>query len=232
MTKCFISHSWQEGEHKFAIQLKVALRANGVDVWLDEDQIRGGQLVEQRMRVGVIHECDVFLFTLSPASLKSKACAVEREEALRCREETGLQIIPVLLKDCQIPEDVQGQLYVDFRDENRFDESIRILLPSVEVANRTRSLVIQLIDGDADFREEAAQNLGNLRNPFTVPALGRCLSADADPTVRYWSAFALGQIGTKEALIALKKTKKMETHPFVLFGIEDGLREAGCSTAS
>jgi len=230
MTKCFISHTWHEGEHDFAIRLADALRANGVDVWLDEEQIHGGQLVEQRMRTGVIHECDVFLFVLSPASLKSQPCTIEREEALKYRVETGLQIIPILLKNCQIPQNLQDLLYVDFRNEGRFDESVGQLLPSIEAASRIRSLVVQLIDGDADSRAEAAQHLGNLRNPFTLPILARRLSKDSDPTVRYWLAFALGQIGGEEAIMALKEAKKREPHPFVLLGIEDGLREAGHPT--
>lgn len=226
MTKCFISHTWREGEHDFAIRLAEALRANGVDVWLDQEQIHGGQLVEQRMHVGVIHECDVFLFVLSPASLNSWGCAIELEEALKCRAETGLQIVPILLKKCEIPENFQSLLYVDFRDEGLFDESVRHLLPSIEAASRIRSLVAQLINGDADSRAEAAQHLGNLRNPFTVPILASRLSADSDPTVRYWLAFALGQIGGEEAITALKEAKKRETHPFVLLGTIDGLREA------
>ena len=232
MAKCFISHTWREGEHDFAIRLADALRANGVDVWLDQEQIHGGQLVEQRMRVGVIHECDVFLFALSPASLNSWGCAIEFEEALKCRAETGLQIIPILLKDCEIPQNLQGLLYVDFRDEDRFDKSVKHLLPSIEAASRIRSLVAQLIDGDADSRAEAAQYLGNLRNPFIVPILVRRLSEDSDPTARYWLAFALGQIGTKEAVMALGEAKKRETHQFALLGIEDGLREAGHPTTS
>lgn len=232
MTKCFISHAWREGGHDFAIRLADALRANGVDVWLDEEQIHGGQLVEQRMRTGVIHECDVFLFVLSPASLKSQPCTTEREEALKRRAETGLQIIPILLKDCDIPQNLQGLLYVDFRDEGHFDESVGDLLSSIEAAGRIRSLVAQLIYGDADSRAEAAQHLGNLRNPFTVPILARCLSEDSDPTVRYWLAFTLGQIGGEEAIAALKEARKRETHPFVLLGIEDGLREGGYPTTA
>jgi len=225
MTKGFISHAWRDGGHDFAKRLASALSANGVDVWLDEDQIHGGQVLEQRIRIGVIHECDVFLFILSPASLESEACTIERQEALRCRRETGLQIIPILFRKCEMPRGLQDLLYVDFRNESRFDESLIHLLRSIEEAGLIRSLVVQLIGGDPASRVEAAQHLSILRNPFTVPALSRRLFEDSDPTVRQWSAIALGRIGGEEAVAALKEARKRETHPLALSGIEDGLRE-------
>ena len=137
-----------------------------------------------------------------------------------------------MLRDSEIPENLQGLLYIDFRDERRFEESVRSLLRSVEEAGRIRSLVAQLIDGDADSRVEAAQHLGNLRNPFTVRTLARCLSGDSDPTARYWLAFALGQIGGDQAIVVLQEAKKQEPHPFALLGINDGLQEAGHSSTS
>lgn len=225
--KGFISHAWSEGGHKFAIRLAKALRANGLDVWLDEQQILPAQHVKQRMRTGVIHECDAFLFVLSPGSLESEACAIELKEALKRRDESGLQIIPILFKDCEIPSELKELRYVDFRDQARFDEYLEQLLPGIRAASRVRALVAVLIDGDPDSRAEAAQHLAKLRNRFVVPILARRLHVDSDPdpTVRFWLAYALGQIGGEEACAALRAAHEKETNPHTRLGIEDALKE-------
>src|SRR4030042_2269507 len=169
MGSCFISHSWSGGGHAFAICLAEALQANGVDVWLDEDQILTGQHVRHRMQTGVRDECDAFLFVLSPGSLRSEACAIELNEAFKCRNSKGLQIIPVFFKKCKIPPDLKALHYVDFRDRSRFDERLGEVLSGIWAASQVRRLVALSIHGDPDSRAEAAQCLGRLRNPFVGP---------------------------------------------------------------
>lgn len=225
MCKCFISHAWSGGGHAFALRLAKALRVNGVDVWLDEEQILPAQLVRHRMQTGVRDECDAFLFILSPGSLRSEACAIELNEAFECRNSNGLQIIPILFKKCTIPPDLKVLHYVDFRDLARFHEKVGELLSGIWAASRVRALVAVLIDGDPESRADAAQYLARLRNPFTVPILARCLDSDPDPTVRYWLAYALGQIGGKEACTALRAAWEKETNPHARLGIEDALKE-------
>jgi hypothetical protein len=179
------------------------------------------------MQTGVRDECDAFLFILSPGSLRSEACAIELNEAFECRNSKGLQIIPILFKKCRIPPDLKVLHYVDFRDLARFDEKVGELLSGIWAASRVRALVAVLIDGDPDSRAEAAQHLARLRNPFVVPILARRLHVDSDldPTVRFWLAYALGQIGGEEACAALRATREKETNPYTRLGIEDALKE-------
>lgn len=53
-------------------------------------------------------------------------------------------------------------------------------------------------------RGMAAEALISFRNPSTIPLLITCL-ADEAPEVRFWSAFALGQLGAGEALSELQR---------------------------
>lgn len=55
----------------------------------------------------------------------------------------------------------------------------------------------------AGFLRNVAVALGNWRAPEAVPALVRALE-DAEPLVRGHAAWALGRIGTAEALAALE----------------------------
>ncbi len=179
------------------------------------------------MQTGVKDECDAFLFILSPGSLRSEACAIELDEAFKCRNSKGLQIIPIFFKKCRVPPDLKVLRYVDFRDLARFDERVGELLSGIWAAGQVQTLVALLIHGDPDSRAKAAQHLAKLRNPFVVPILARRLHVDSDthPTVRYWLAYALGQIGTEEACAALRAAWDKETDRYARLGIEDALNE-------
>jgi formylglycine-generating enzyme required for sulfatase activity len=112
MPKVFISHRWAEGEHKFACELKEALENyEDIKVLLDEYEMLPGDTIQDWMDDAIQKGCDVFLFVLSPHALESKNCMYELDLA----RETGVPIIPVFIRDCEIPEKLKGILYADFR---------------------------------------------------------------------------------------------------------------------
>ena len=63
-----------------------------------------------------------------------------------------------------------------------------------------------------------------MADPLSEASLGRSLSDDPDPLTRYWSAIALGRIGTPGACGALRSAK--EEDDFVLEGINSALEQA------
>ena len=67
--------------------------------------------------------------------------------------------------------------------------------------------------------------LGNNRAPEAVPALTEALN-DEEPLVRGHVAWALGRIGTSEALATLRQKLLSEANPEVKSEIEEALREA------
>ncbi|HXG51635.1 MAG TPA: tRNA epoxyqueuosine(34) reductase QueG [candidate division Zixibacteria bacterium] len=67
--------------------------------------------------------------------------------------------------------------------------------------------------------------LGNSKDPGAVPALCRAL-ADQEPLVRGHAAWALGRIGTAEALAALRGRLEQESDPAVRDEIESAVGEA------
>jgi epoxyqueuosine reductase len=70
------------------------------------------------------------------------------------------------------------------------------------------------------LQRNAAVALGNTRHPAAVPALTRQLNANVSALVRGHCAWALGRIGTREALDALSARRAVETDPVVLEEIE------------
>jgi len=113
MVKVFISHRWAEGEHDFARDLKKKLESyEDITVLLDEYEMLPGDSIKDWMDDAIQKGCDVFLFVLSPHSLQSENCLYELDLALQ----TGLPIIPVFIRDCEIPENLRGILFADFRE--------------------------------------------------------------------------------------------------------------------
>lgn len=63
----------------------------------------------------------------------------------------------------------------------------------------------------AGFLRNAAVALGNLHDPRAIPALAAALRSDPDPQVRAHAAWALGQIGGREARQVLDRAATSET---------------------
>ena len=75
------------------------------------------------------------------------------------------------------------------------------------------------------FLRNVAVALGNNAGPEAVPALTRALN-DEEPLVRGHVAWALGRIGTSEALAALRQRLLSEDNPEVKSEIQEALAEA------
>lgn len=81
------------------------------------------------------------------------------------------------------------------------------------------------------FLRNVAVALGNNRAPEAVPALTKALN-DEEPLVRGHVAWALGRIGTSEALATLRQKLLSEANPEVKSEIEEALREAASEPIS
>ena len=71
----------------------------------------------------------------------------------------------------------------------------------------------------------AAITAGNSRNPHLIRVLGKTLLEESSPLVRGHAAWALGKIGTKEAIQLLQSAITKETDPVVLTEIKAALTE-------
>lgn len=136
--KCFLSHRWSHGEHQFARELKNKLEDyRRISVLLDEDEIRPGDRIKDWIDSAIQSGCHVFLFVLSPEALNSENCLYELKMAM----ERELPVIPIYIRDCQIPTSLQGILFADFR--NALD------LPFHAISLLVRAVVCQFEKSEA-----------------------------------------------------------------------------------
>lgn len=150
--KCFLSHRWSHGEHQFARELKDKLEDyRGLSVLLDEDEMRPGDRIKDWMDSAIQSGCDVFLFVLSPEALNSENCLYELNLAI----ERELPVIPIYIRDCQIPTRLQGILFADFR--NALD------LPFHSISQLAEAVVWQVEKSEARrlTKEYVTKNMTN-----------------------------------------------------------------------
>lgn len=126
--KVFISHS--SVDKPFAKILCMDLEANGYIPWLDEWDIKVGESIPERISNG-LEEADFIIVILSENSVTSKW--VEREWHTKYWNEIQngrVHVLPILLKDCKIPELLITKKYADFRKD--FNIGLNDLLSALE----------------------------------------------------------------------------------------------------
>ena len=119
----FLSHS--SVDQLWVIQLKDALQRYGVSVWLDQDEIRPGDLFVKALEAGLEQSRAVALI-ISPEAIASGWVEEEyaRAMSLAQNKQRALRLIPVLLRDATAPGFLQSRHRVDFRDERAYAQKV------------------------------------------------------------------------------------------------------------
>ena len=108
MADVFISYSRKDSP--FVGALAEGLRARGKDVWIDIEGIRDAEVFPEALREAIA-ESDGFVFVISPASVKSKYCKREVDDA----SDAGKRIVPVAFErvaDEDVPEEIRVRNWI------------------------------------------------------------------------------------------------------------------------
>jgi len=115
--RTFISYSRQDNQ--FALELARELKSAGYLVWLDQLDIPAGARWDDEVE-RALHDCEIFLIILTPASVASENVKDEIGYAI----DSGKRILPVLLEESVIPLRLRRFQYVDFT-KMEFSEGIK-----------------------------------------------------------------------------------------------------------
>lgn len=128
--KAFISHS--SVDKPFVERLATDLRTReGIDAWLDKWEIMPGDSIPQKLEEG-LSSAGIFIFVLSPESVKSRWCKYEKDvwltaqidEEVCAKQESrtpSCRLIPVLYKECEKPPFIKPLLHVSINEQNYTD---------------------------------------------------------------------------------------------------------------
>lgn len=119
-SKVFFSYTREDSQ--FARQLATDLRDAGVDIWMDQLDIRAGSRWDIEVEKALLASQSL-LVILTPDSINSHNVSDEISYAL----DEGKRVIPVLLKVCSVPLRIRRIQYADFtkKYEDGFDELLR-----------------------------------------------------------------------------------------------------------
>jgi hypothetical protein len=111
--KVFISYS--HADIKLAHELDASLTSCGVEVWLDENEIKVGDSILMRISQA-LQDTHYVMLLMSKASLESRWVEREWLPVLMMEiEARDIILLPVRLDDCQIPIMLRDKLYADMR---------------------------------------------------------------------------------------------------------------------
>ncbi len=90
-------------DNDFVIPLATRLRESGVDVWLSDWELHGGDSLVNRIHGGALKEAEIVLAVLSANTSESKWVKDELDAATVKRIEEECRLIPVIVGGCPIP---------------------------------------------------------------------------------------------------------------------------------
>ena len=127
-SKVFISYSREDA--KFARRLGKDLKSKGLNIWLDQLELRPGDDWESKVE-DALEISEQFLIILSLTSVKSDNVRNE----LRFAKDEKKRIIPVLYQKCKIPLSLRQKQHSDFTKD--YDEGFSDLLRAFDIADET-----------------------------------------------------------------------------------------------
>lgn len=108
----FLSHS--SADKPFIRQLAADLTARGVSVWLDEQRIRVGDSIPDKIAQGLASS-DHFVIAVSRNSVASEWVRKELNNALVTEvQRRNVHILPIRLDDSEMPGVIRDKKYADF----------------------------------------------------------------------------------------------------------------------
>jgi formylglycine-generating enzyme required for sulfatase activity len=116
--------SYTRSDSEFVLRLAEELRAVGVNLWLDQLDILGGQHWDRTIEKA-LKRCQGMVAVLSPEAVVSTNVMDEVSYAL----DEGKLVVPVLVRSCDIPFRLRRVQYIDFTDDyaTGFSELLRAL---------------------------------------------------------------------------------------------------------
>ncbi|MGX9886050.1 tetratricopeptide repeat protein, partial [Streptomyces sp. NPDC002276] len=108
----FVSYAHED--EPWATTLSENLHRLGLDVWLDQWELAGGQLVASQLQEGLAR-ADAVVPVVSRYWRESGWCGEEFAAAVANTVAGRQQVIPVLLGEVELPPFIASRLYIDFR---------------------------------------------------------------------------------------------------------------------
>ena len=127
--KAFLSHA-TEDKQRFAMPFAVALRTKGIEVWVDQWEIKAGDSLVKKVFTDGIDDASIFIVVLSPVSVTKPWVSEELDAAVIRKIAGSCKIIPVVLDGAEVPAPLKHLLWVS-ESRHGFDGVVSEVVRSV-----------------------------------------------------------------------------------------------------
>jgi anti-anti-sigma factor len=145
----FISYS--RSDFQFAEKIARKLQEQGLDIFFDEVSILYGQNIPLAIESAIASSLKI-IFIVSSESLSSQWVSFERKldwEEIYLKNHN--KVIPLLIEDCQLPKDINKMRYIDFTNEDLYEQNFDSLIAAL------RSIVIYET-GQLEIKNKLSEN--------------------------------------------------------------------------
>ena len=108
--KVFLSHA-SEDKQRFVIPFATALRAKGIDVWLDKWEILPGDSLVDKLFEEGLKEAQAILIVVSAVSVDKPWVRQELNTAIVNRITRQTKIIPIIIDNAEVPEALRSLVW-------------------------------------------------------------------------------------------------------------------------
>ena len=121
------------------------LRENGVDVWLDQWEMKPGDSLVDKIFEEGLKEARAVIIVLSTTSVQKPWVREELNASVVNRISRGTKLIPVVIDECEVPESLRSTVWqkVDsLEDYSRVcsESCLRSLIPATSQLSASRLL--------------------------------------------------------------------------------------------
>ncbi|WP_321784731.1 toll/interleukin-1 receptor domain-containing protein [Paraburkholderia sp. J94] len=128
--RVFVSHA-SEDKDRFVMPFATALRAKGIDAWVDKwEMLPGDSLVDKIFEEG-LKDAAAVLIILSSVSIAKPWVREELNAAVVKRIDKGTKLIPIVLENCPVPESLKSLVWESVKDVANFDHCLSRVIDAV-----------------------------------------------------------------------------------------------------
>jgi hypothetical protein len=132
--KVFLSHA-SEDKDRFVVGFARQLRESGVDVWLDQWEMKPGDSLVDKIFEEGLKDARAVIIVLSTTSVQKPWVREELNASVVNRISRGTKLIPVVIDRCEVPESLRSTVWqkVDCLDD--YSQSLQRILSAIFDAN-------------------------------------------------------------------------------------------------
>lgn len=128
--KIFLSHA-SEDKDRFVVDFARQLRENGVDVWLDQWEMKPGDSLVDKIFEEGLKEARAVIIVLSTTSVQKPWVREELNASVVNRISRGTKLIPVVIDECDVPESLRSTVWQKVDSLDDYSQSLQRILSAI-----------------------------------------------------------------------------------------------------